>query len=147
MELTKEQTQKLIELAGINLQPEEVNQITLSRLLVAIEQKMNTFSCPRELHFSKNLKLLIVDDLELSIYQLTKVLEKIGITPSVARDKSTAIAEIKKKKFNYMVVDLYLPDLSDGLELIEEATKISNADIIHLSEHCQHVFNESRVSI
>ena len=121
MELTKEQTLKLIELAGLNLNPDELNSAMISRLLVSIEQRLNTFSCPRELQYSKNLRLLIVDDLELSIFQLTKVLEKIGVSPSVARDKKTAVAEIKKNKFDYLVVDLYLPDLADGIDLIEQA--------------------------
>lgn len=125
MELNEKQVLKIIELADLNISPSEVDSQMLNRLLVVIEQKLNTMCyCPKDLSFNRNLKILIVDDLELSVYQLTKGLERLGIVPSVARDKQTALAEIKKTDFDYLVLDLYLPDLSDGIELIHEAQKI-----------------------
>ena len=67
--------------------------------------------------------ILIVDDLELSIYQFNQLLKKVGIVPTVARNKIEALAELKKKKFDYIVVDLFLPDAEDGIELIDECIK------------------------
>ena len=71
--------------------------------------------------------ILIVDDLELSIYQFNQLLKKVGIVPTVARNKVEALAELKKKKFDYIVVDLFLPDAQDGIELIEECIKLRDA--------------------
>ena len=53
-------------------------------------------------------------------------MKKIGIKAFVARDKQEATAEMKKRKYNYVLVDLFLPDSEDGLEVIEEAIKLKN---------------------
>ena len=42
------------------------------------------------------IKILIADDLELSIYKLSTFLKKVGITPRVARHKDEAISELQK---------------------------------------------------
>lgn len=127
MEITREQLQKLMELANTeeNADLDEVTSVDISRALVAIERKLNFFNTNINFDLNKNNKnVLIVDDLELSIYQLNQLLKKIGITPSVARNKDEALAEMMKKSFNYVLIDLFLPDSKDGFELISEAVKL-----------------------
>ena len=101
-----------------------VDEETISRALIEIERKLNFFSYPVSFFTAENLHVLIVDDMELSIYQLTSMLKKIGTDVCVARTKEEAISELKKKHFDYAVFDLFLPDAEDGLELIRMANKL-----------------------
>ena len=126
MEITREQIKKIIELAGAEVYAENVDEAILSRLLVMIEQKMNFFDIPIELSVKQGFSVLIVDDLELTIFQFTKALQKIGVTPVVARNKEEALAEIKKTKFDYVITDLFLPEFKDGKGIIDEITKLNS---------------------
>lgn len=131
MEITQEQLLKLMELADSEAEYEvdELSSVDITKALVAIERKLNFFNT--SINFdneNSNKNVLIVDDLELSIYQLNQLLKRIGITPSVARNKDEAIAELRKKTFNYVLIDLFLPDSKDGFELIEEAVNIRNTN-------------------
>ena len=124
MEITQDQIKKIIELSGAEIFVENVDSTILSRMLVLIEQKMNFFDIPIELNSQQKFNVLIIDDLELSIYQFTKALKKIGVTPVVARNKEEALAEIKKTKFDYIITDLYLPDFRDGMSVVDEVSKL-----------------------
>lgn len=130
MEISQEQLRKLLELAETDssIEIDSIQPVDITKALVSIERKLNFFNT--NINFSsanRNQSVLIVDDLELSIYQLTQLLKKIGITPSVARNKDEAIAELRKKTFNYVLIDLFLPDSKDGFELIEEAVRLRNS--------------------
>ena len=122
--LTKEQLANLIKISGIDVPLDAVDEKTISRALIEIERKLNFFSYPVSFFTAENLHVLIVDDMELSIYQLTSMLKKIGTDVCVARTKEEAISELKKKHFDYAVFDLFLPDAEDGLELIRMANKL-----------------------
>lgn len=122
--LTKEQLANLIKISGIDVPLDAVDEETISRALIEIERKLNFFSYPVSFFTAEKLHVLIVDDMELSIYQLTSMLKKIGTDVCVARTKEEAISELKKKHFDYAVFDLFLPDAEDGLELIRMANKL-----------------------
>ena len=124
MELNKEQISKLLELAELELDRDNITSEDINKALIAIERKLMSFSYGESLAGASDLSVLIVDDLELSIYQFNQLLKRIGVKPTVARNKEEAYAELKKKKFDYIVVDLFLPDAEDGFELIEECIKI-----------------------
>lgn len=124
MELNKEQISKLIDLSELEIDRENITTEDINKALIAIERKLISFSYGESLAGASDLSVLIVDDLELSIYQFNQLLKRIGVTPTVARNKEEAYAELKKKKFDYVVVDLFLPDSEDGFELIEECIKI-----------------------
>lgn len=131
MEISNEQLRKLMELAGIEsiIDSEALQSVDISKALVAIERRLNFFNTNINFEVSnRNQNVLIVDDLELSIYQLTQLLKKIGIKPSVARNKDEAIAEMLKKTFNYVLIDLFLPDSKDGIELVKEAVRLKNVN-------------------
>ena len=56
------------------------------------------------------------------------MLQKIGMNVYVARTKEEALAEFKKKNFDFLILDLYLPDYKDGFDLIKEANRIKNEE-------------------
>lgn len=126
--LTKEQLYNLIKISGIDANPDMANEATVSKALIAIERKLNFFNYPLSFFTAENLNVLIVDDMELSIFQLTSMLKKIGMNVYVARNREEAVSEFKKKHFDYVIVDLFLPDADDGFSLIEAANKIKDEE-------------------
>ncbi len=126
MEINNEQLEKLIDLSGLNIETSNAVEEDINKALILIERKLNSFS-DEAMTVPVEFNILIVDDLELSIYQFNQLLKKVGIVPTVARNKIEALAELKKKKFDYIVVDLFLPDAQDGMELIEECIKLRDA--------------------
>lgn len=150
-ELTDEQLNKLFELASINIKKsyEDITANDITEALVEIERKIYSFSAEAKIDSFGNKRVLIADDLELSIYQLTTLLKKIGIKPNVARHKDEAIAELNKAQFDCIIIDLFIPDSSDGFDLIESAMKkkdeksldfkivvVSGTDDKALIDHC-----------
>lgn len=128
IKLSKEQLVNLIKISGIDANPEMATSETVSKALIALERKLNFFNYPLSFFTAENLNVLIVDDMELSIYQLTSMLKKIGMNVYVARNKEEAITELKKKHFDYVIVDLFLPDAKDGFELVKEANEFKTAE-------------------
>lgn len=130
MNLTDDQAKKIIELAGlVDIDCDNITERDLSRALIIIERKLNFFQIPVEIGNHHDFNILIVDDLELSIYQFNQMLAKIGIKPSVARNKIEALAELEKKNFKYYILDLFIPSSDDGLQIIEQA--ISKRDSLN----------------
>ena len=126
MEINNEQLKKLFDLSGANVDVDSAQQDDITKALILIERKLNSFAVDT-MTVPAEFNILIVDDLELSIYQFNQLLKKVGIVPTVARNKIEALAELKKKKFDYIVVDLFLPDAEDGIELIDECIKLREA--------------------
>lgn len=132
MDITKEQLDKLFELAAMTEQTrnKEVSNADISQALINIESKLYSFTQDSIEGMFTNKKILIADDLELSIYQLTTILKKIGIVPRIARKKDEALSEIQKAHFDCIILDLFMPDSEDGLELIKySAEKRKGNDI------------------
>ena len=128
--LTQEQLDNLLKLSNIEIagDTEENTQELISRALIEIERKLNYFNAPLSFFTAEVTNVLIVDDTELSIFQLSVMLEKIGMNVYVARNKEEAYAEFKKKNFDFLVTDIYMPDYEDGFELIKEANRIKNEE-------------------
>ena len=127
MDINIEQLKKLFDMAGIEINLLEVTSDDITRALIAIERKLLSFSAGDSSTVPAEFNILIVDDMELSIYQFNQLLKKVGIVPTVARTKVEALAELKKKKYDYIVIDLFLPDAEDGMELIDECIKLRDA--------------------
>ena len=125
MEITEEQLNKLFELASMGDQKnlEAITTKDITEALIAIERKIYSFSAEIKVDSLEDKKILIADDLELSIYQLSTVLKRIGIKPRIARHKDEAMSELQKAQFDCVIVDLFIPDSSDGLDLISAAVK------------------------
>lgn len=129
--LSKEQFDNLIKLSGIEMTSSETQQEAsdlISRALIALERKLNYFDTPLSFFTAEITNVLIVDDTELSIFQLSVMLQKIGMNVYVARTKEEALAEFKKKNFDFLILDLYMPDYKDGFDLIKEANKIKTQE-------------------
>ncbi|MBQ9246379.1 response regulator [bacterium] len=125
MEINTEQLNKLFELASMNqkIGAEGLTSGDISEALIEIERKIYSFASEIRIDSLEDKKILIADDLELSIYQLSTVLKRIGIIPRVARHKEEALSELHKAQFDCVIIDLFIPDSSDGLELIKAAVK------------------------
>ena len=151
MEITREQIKKLFELASMEykLKNESLIPNDISEALIEIEKKLHTFQTDSKTTSFGDKKVLIVDDLELSIYQLNQMLKKIGIVPVIARKKDDALTEFNKVMFDCIIVDLFLPDSKDGFDVISQAAKyrreknpnlkimvISGTDDRSLIEYC-----------
>ena len=130
IKITKEQFDDLLKLSNIEIaaDTQENYQELISRALISLEQKLNYFNTPLSFFTAEVTNVLIVDDTELSIFQLSVMLQKIGMNVYVARNKEEALAEFKKKNFDFLVLDLYLPDYNDGFELIKAANEIKNKE-------------------
>lgn len=126
--ITKEQLDTLLRLSGIEITQDTVEdtKALISRALVMLERKLNYFNYPMSFFTAEVTNVLIVDDTELSIFQLSSMLRKIGMNVYVARSKEEALAEFKKKNFDFLVLDLYMPDYKDGFELIKTANEMRN---------------------
>lgn len=128
MNITEEQLNKIFELASMENKYRTgiITSNDISEALIEIERKIYSFSAGVKISSLDDKKILIADDLELSIYQLSTVLKKIGIVPSVARHKKEAVSELQKVHFDCVIVDLFMPDSSDGLDLIKMAVQRRN---------------------
>lgn len=124
IELTKEQLENLVKLSGLEIDIETADENTVSKAIIEIERKLNYFNYPVSFVTAENLHVLIADDMELSIYQLNAMLKKIGVSVCVTRTKEEAEAELKKKHFDYVILDLFLPDFKDGFELLKAANEL-----------------------
>lgn len=127
MELNKEQINKIIELADKSneLNADNITSLDISKALIEIERKMNFFNVDSSF-VGTDKNVLIVDDLELSLYKLNQLMKKIGVRSFVARNKEEAKAEIMKHHFNFLLIDLFLPDSKDGIALIKDAITLKN---------------------
>ncbi|MCD7779504.1 MAG: response regulator [Candidatus Gastranaerophilales bacterium] len=125
MNITEEQLSKIFELASMEnkLSSKEITEADITEALIEIERKLYSFSSEIKIDSLEDKKILIADDLELSIYQLSTVLKKIGITPVVARHKEEAISELNKVRFDCVIFDLFIPGSSDGIDLIKAAVE------------------------
>ncbi len=151
MNITDEQINKIFELADMQdkLKKDSISSNDITEALIEIERKLHSFTPEVKADSLEDKKILIADDLELSIYQLSTVLKRIGVTPSVARHKDEALCELQKVQFDCVIVDLFIPDSSDGFDLINAAVKkrtesgsaskivvISSTDDTSLIDHC-----------
>ena len=70
MELTRDQVQKLFELAGMEIEYSIANSNDITKALVSLEDKLSCLDDTGEVKASDS-KVLIVDDMELSTYHLS----------------------------------------------------------------------------
>lgn len=136
--LTESQFKKLYQLAALEI-PEIFDDKDINKILIEIEKKM-TFSSTllSDIQVAETPSLLIIDDLEISIYQLTLLLTKFGYNVTIARTANEANHLYKIRKYEYVLLDLYMPDYTDGLELLTnftamEKTKTDHTQIVVIS--------------
>ena len=95
IKITKEQFDDLLKLSNIEIaaDTQEDYKELVSRALIELERKLNYFNTPLSFFTAEVTNVLIVDDTELSIFQLSVMLQKIGMNVYVARNKEEAMEE------------------------------------------------------
>lgn len=117
--LTDVQIDKLFHLASVK-KPESITSNDIDRVIVELEKKINPYTeAKSQLCSGEKAYVLIVDDLELSLHQLSLLLTKCGYTVHVARSKEEAQDKYQKHSYDYVLVDLFLPESQDGLDLLK----------------------------
>ena len=64
-------------------------------------------------------KMLVIDDEELVIKSISKLLNREGYDVTVCRSGADAVSEIKKAKFDLIVCDIRMPSL-DGVQTVKK---------------------------
>ena len=70
-------------------------------------------------------KILVIDDEELIIKTLSKLLEKNGYEVFIAKNGEDAVVMTEEEKFDLLIVDIRMPGLN-GVETIERIYKMLN---------------------
>ncbi len=123
VKLTPQQIVKLYELIG-EVSPQDVTEKDISRVLVEMERRFTPYYPDKDktndINETNNKNILLVDDLEVSLYQLTKLLTKSNYNTYIARTSQEAKDIYKKHNFDYVFLDLFIPEPEDGFKLMEE---------------------------
>ncbi len=123
---TDQQIVKLYEFIG-EVPPEKITENEISRVLIEIEKKFTPYYWQKQkvddFNFQNNRNVLVIDDLEVSLFQLTKLLSKSGYNSFIARSCEEARDAFKKHNYDYVFLDLFLPEPEDGITLLEEMKK------------------------
>ena len=132
VQLTQQQILKLYEFVG-KIPPENITEKDISQILVEIEKQFTPHyqkeKSTDDFKFENNKNVLVVDDLEVSLFQLTKLLSKSGYNSFIARTCDEAKDIYKKQTFDYVFLDLFMPESEDGLGLLEELKKSEKTDV------------------
>lgn len=82
-----------------------------------------------------SFRVLVVDDEEEFVATLVKRLTKRGVSCATAFTGAQAIAALKTKDFDVMLLDMKLPD-SDGKDVLREAKRLKPAtQVVILTGH------------
>jgi len=68
--------------------------------------------------------VLLIDDLGVILYQLNLAFRKLNMVTYTAREIFDALDKFKKKKFSWVVMDLFIPTDREGFILLAEIKKI-----------------------
>lgn len=121
VKLTQDQIKKLYEFIG-EAPPEKIDEQDISSVLIKIEKKLTPYYVQgvQNKDIKENKNILLIDDLEVSLFQLSKLISKSGYTAFIARTHDEAVDLYKKHDFYHIFLDLYMPEAEDGLNLLDE---------------------------
>ncbi len=74
---------------------------------------------------SKNPAILIVDDLGVITYQLKVLLSQFEYDIDCSQEIYDAVSRFKKRKYRYVVMDLFIPTEREGFILLTELKKMA----------------------
>ena len=69
--------------------------------------------------------ILVVDDLGVITYQLKVLLSKFEIDVDCSQEIYDAVNKFKKRKYTYVVMDLFIPTEREGFILLTELRKLA----------------------
>ena len=70
--------------------------------------------------------ILVIDDLGVITYQLKVLLSRYGMEVDCSQEIYDAVNKYKKRKYKYVVMDLFIPTEREGFILLTELKKLSN---------------------
>ena len=70
--------------------------------------------------------ILVVDDLGVITYQLKVLLSKFDLDIDCSQEIYDAVNKFKKRKYLYVVMDLFIPTEREGFILLTELKKLAN---------------------
>ncbi len=136
IEIDKVFVQKIFSLADL-IPPDEVTSIDLNKALAKIESKFNTLLASQnntdvsitnkaESNLpDKGKKVLVVDDMGIIAYQLDVIFKKMGFNVVISQEIYDAIDKFRADKFDFAVIDLFIPTEKEGFILLDELKKMS----------------------
>lgn len=71
--------------------------------------------------------ILVVDDLGVITYQLKVLLSKFDLDIDCSQEIYDAVSKYKKRKYQYVVMDLFIPTEREGFILLTELKKLANS--------------------
>lgn len=71
--------------------------------------------------------ILIVDDLGVITYQLKVLLSQFDLDIDCSQEIYDAVSKYKKRKYQYVVMDLFIPTEREGFILLTELKKLANS--------------------
>ena len=82
---------------------------------------------PTEEEESSGPAILIVDDLGVITYQLKVLLSRFDYDIDCSQEIYDAVSKFKKRKYEYVVMDLFIPTEREGFILLTELKKLAAA--------------------
>ncbi len=82
---------------------------------------------PTEEEESNGPAILIVDDLGVITYQLKVLLSRFDYDIDCSQEIYDAVSKFKKRKYEYVVMDLFIPTEREGFILLTELKKLAAA--------------------
>lgn len=82
---------------------------------------------PEEEDVKHGPAILIVDDLGVITYQLKVLLSQFDYDVDCSQEIYDAVSKYKKRKYNYVIMDLFIPTEREGFILLAELKKMAAA--------------------
>lgn len=76
---------------------------------------------------SKGPAILVVDDLGVITYQLKVLLSRFDLDIDCSQEIYDAVNKFKKRKYQYVVMDLFIPTEREGFILLTELKKMASS--------------------
>ena len=122
--------------------PKEINLLSLKQQLIEIVDTMKELnSNAKKPLYTKALTedsntgedldtpaILVVDDLGVITYQLRVLLSRFDYDVDCSQEIYDAVAKFKKRKYKYIVMDLFIPTEREGFILLTELKKMALAN-------------------
>ena len=121
--------------------PKDLTLLDLKKQLIDIVDTLKELNnCAKNPSFSKAFgneiapqdnnetpAMLVVDDLGVITYQLKVLLSQFDYDVDCSQEIYDAVAKFKKRKYKYIVMDLFIPTEREGFILLTELKKMATA--------------------
>ncbi|MBE7703221.1 MAG: response regulator [Cyanobacteria bacterium SIG28] len=120
--------------------PTEVNLANLKKQLTKIVDTMQEYSGNKknvlslndsiEDEIPKGPAILVIDDLGVITYQLRVLLSQFEFDIDCSQEIYDAVSKFKKRTYQYVVMDLFIPTEREGFILLSELKKMNPETIV-----------------